>query len=242
MTTTPNLQLPYLMAAQAQKHVTLNEALRTLDAIVNLSVLDRDLSAPPASPDEGDRYLVAAGASGAWSGKSGLVAAFQDGAWAFYAPRTGWICFVADEAVALAWNGSAWISTASGSGGASGTLAVAAHGASIGAAILEEEVTLSGASTDTAIAIPNRAIVLAVTTRTTAAIAGATSYGCGIAGEPTKFGNLLAITAGSTNSGVTGPTAFYAATPIRITANGGAFSAGKVRVAIHYLTCGVSAT
>ena len=32
MDSTPNLQLPYLMAAQAQKHVTHNEALRALDA------------------------------------------------------------------------------------------------------------------------------------------------------------------------------------------------------------------
>ncbi len=240
MTTTPNLQLPYLIAAQAQKHVTHNEALRALDAIVHLSVLDRDLTAPPASPADGDRYLVAASATGAWSGKSGSVAAFQDGAWAFYQPRAGWIAFVADEAVVLAWNGSAWVG-AFGSGGSGGALAVSPHGATIGAAILEEEVTLAGASTDTAIAIPDRAIVLAVSTRTTVAITGATSYGCGIAGDTTKYGNLLSIAAGSTNSGVTGPTAFYAATPIRLTANGGSFTAGKVRVAIQYLTCGVPA-
>lgn len=240
MTTTPNLQLPYLIAAQAQKHVTHNEALRALDALLHLSVIDRDLAAPPASPADGDRYVVAAGATGAWSGKSGSVAAFQDGAWAFYQPRTGWICFVADEAAMLAWSGWAWVSM-SGSGGPSGTLAVSTHGATIGAAIIEEELTLAGASTDTTIAIPDRAIVLAVSTRTTVAITGATSYGCGIAGDTTKYGNLLGIAAGSSNSGVTGPTAFYAATPIRITANGGSFTAGKVRVAIQYLTCGVPA-
>ena len=74
------LNLPYLAAAQAQKHVTHNEALRTLDAIVQISVLDRDISSPPGSPAEGDRYIVAANPTGAWSGKTGAIAAFQDSA------------------------------------------------------------------------------------------------------------------------------------------------------------------
>ena len=47
---TTHLLLPYILAAQAQKHVTHNEALRILDGLVQLSVLDRDLAAPPGSP------------------------------------------------------------------------------------------------------------------------------------------------------------------------------------------------
>ena len=47
---TTHLLLPYILAAQAQKHVTHNEALRLLDGLVQLSVLDRDLTAPPGSP------------------------------------------------------------------------------------------------------------------------------------------------------------------------------------------------
>ena len=57
---TSNLLLPYILAAQAQKHVTHNEALRKLDALVQISVVDRDLAAPPASPAEGARYIIAA--------------------------------------------------------------------------------------------------------------------------------------------------------------------------------------
>ena len=64
----PNLLLPFILAAQAQKHVTHNEAIRLLDAIVQLSVLDCDLTAPPASPIDGDRYIVASGATGLWVG------------------------------------------------------------------------------------------------------------------------------------------------------------------------------
>ena len=66
--TSTHLLLPYLLAAQAQKHVTLNEALRLLDGLVQLAVLDRHLTAPPASPADGDRHIVASGATGAWAG------------------------------------------------------------------------------------------------------------------------------------------------------------------------------
>ncbi len=109
MDTSANLGLPYIMAAQAQKHVTHNEAIRALDAVVQLMVLDRDLTDPPVSPGDGDRYLVAVGASGDWTGQTGAIAAFQDGAWAFYAPAEGWIAWVADEDKALAFDGTDWV-------------------------------------------------------------------------------------------------------------------------------------
>lgn len=108
MDTTANLGLPYLMAAQAQKHVTHNEAIRALDAIVQIGVADRDLSAPPPTPADGDRYIVALGGSGAWSGKDQHIAAFQDGSWAFYAPQEGWLAWVSDEDVLVAWDGATW--------------------------------------------------------------------------------------------------------------------------------------
>jgi hypothetical protein len=106
---TPNLNLPYIMAAQAQKHVTHNEAIRRLDAIVQTSVVDRDLGAPPGSPVEGACYIVAAGATGAWTGREGEIAAYQDGAWAFYPPREGWIVWVCDEDLLCAWDGADWV-------------------------------------------------------------------------------------------------------------------------------------
>ena len=96
------------MAAQAQKHVTHNEAIRRLDAIVHLAVLDRDLAAPPGAPIEGARYIVAASPTGAWSGHTNHIAAFQDGAWAFYVPLEGWLAWIADEDVLAGWSGSAW--------------------------------------------------------------------------------------------------------------------------------------
>ena len=106
--TSTHLLLPYLLAAQAQKHVTVNEALRLLDGLVQLAVLDRHLTAPPASPADGDRYIVASGATGAWAGWDLNVAYRVDGAWMRLVPRPGWQAWVVDEASFLAWDGSAW--------------------------------------------------------------------------------------------------------------------------------------
>ncbi len=117
MVDTPNLGLPYILAAQSQKHVPHNEAIRALDAIVQLSALDRSLTAPPATPAEGDRYIVASSPTGAWSGQAEKVAAYQDGAWMFYAPKEGWISWVADENIAVAFDGAAWTALSAGGGG-----------------------------------------------------------------------------------------------------------------------------
>lgn len=61
-----------------------------LDGLVQLSVLDRDLTAPPGSPADGDRYLVASDASRDWAGWDLNVAFWTDGAWLRLPPRTGW--------------------------------------------------------------------------------------------------------------------------------------------------------
>jgi hypothetical protein len=117
MSETPNLKLPYLAAAQSQKHVTLNEALRALDAVIQLGVADRDATIPPASPAEGARYIVGSSPSGAWSGYAGQIAAWQDGAWMFHPPGEGWLAWAVDEEKLLVYNGAAWIPVAGSSGG-----------------------------------------------------------------------------------------------------------------------------
>lgn len=108
MSDTPRLALPLLAAAQAQKHVTHNEALLALDALVHLHVLDRDLTAPPADPADGDTYIVAAGASGAWAGEEGSIAYALDGGWRFLAPFAGLVAHLGDEATLIFHDGSGW--------------------------------------------------------------------------------------------------------------------------------------
>ena len=232
---TPRLGLPYVVAAQAQKHIPINESLARLDGLVQLAVESRALAAQPASPVAGGVWILPAGATGAaWAGQTaGSLMRFEAGAWEALAPAEGVLAWVKDENQVVAYDGAAWTPL---SATFRSTIAAASPGlANTRLEILEQEVTLSGASTATSIVIPNRAIVLAVSTRTTAAITGATAYNCGVAGEASKFGGSLGVAKNASNVGVVGPTAYYADTPVVLTAVGGNFVGGKVQVAIHVL-------
>ena len=120
-------------------------------------------------------------------------------------------------------------------------IAAAAHGANLQIGILETLVTLSGGSTNASVQIPANCIVLAVGARVVTAITGATSYEVGVSGNLSQFGSGLSISAGSTNYGLIGPTAFYSATTLTITATGGSFSGGQVRLSIAYMLANPSA-
>ncbi|MBA8876831.1 DUF2793 domain-containing protein [Phyllobacterium myrsinacearum] len=108
MVQTSNLQLPYIAPSQAQKHVTHNEAIRALDALVQLSLISRTLKEPPAKPKEGDRYFIPSGASAAWGGKDEQIAAWQDGAWAFFKPQDGWCAWMIAENCLAVFNQGQW--------------------------------------------------------------------------------------------------------------------------------------
>lgn len=108
MDRTPILDLPYILPQQAQAHVTHNEAIRALDALVQLTVLDRDLASLPGGPANGDRYIVGPGAADAWEGHEDDIAAWQDGSWVFSTPLAGWHGWLVDEAMFIMWSGTDW--------------------------------------------------------------------------------------------------------------------------------------
>lgn len=227
MTATPRLALPAIEAAQAQKHVTHNDALTLLDCLTQLTVESRTLTAPPGSPVDGACYIPASGASGAWSGWDNQLALYSGGGWQRIASVSGLKAWVKAERLTLTFEDGVWRDG----------IALSAHGGRVTLRAKEEEVTLAGSFVETADVafIPDRAIVLGVGSRTTMAIAGATSYAVGTAANTTQFGDLLSVAAGATNVGVVGPAGIYADTRVRITANGGAFTAGKVRLVVYFL-------
>ncbi|MCA0423784.1 MAG: DUF2793 domain-containing protein [Proteobacteria bacterium] len=106
-TQTTNLQLPLLAAGQAQKHVTHNEALLQIDALVQLSV-EGVVNVPPSSPAEGARYLVGTAPTGAFAGKAGRVAVVRDAAWRFHAPARGWLAYVVASDAIYTFTGTLW--------------------------------------------------------------------------------------------------------------------------------------
>lgn len=109
MTQTPNLALPYIAPGQALKHITLNEALRRLDALIHMSVISHELTAPPLSPGNEDRYLVPVGASGIWTDRTGDIAVFRDGEWDFITPLEGWTIWSKTNNQFHVWDGNHWI-------------------------------------------------------------------------------------------------------------------------------------
>lgn len=85
---------------------------------VHLSVKNRNLTAPPASPTAGDTHIVAVGATGSWAGHDTHVALWDGSAWLFAAPRSGWRADVEGEDVLVRFRSGIW-GAYPGSGGSS---------------------------------------------------------------------------------------------------------------------------
>lgn len=105
--TTTNLAMPFILPAQAQKHVIHNEALLVLDAVVQLTIAAATAT-PPASPVAGRCYLVADGAAGEWTGRDGRLAAWQDGAWTYLIPLPGWRAWFEEVGRLKIFDGTNW--------------------------------------------------------------------------------------------------------------------------------------
>jgi hypothetical protein len=114
---TPNLDLPLIAPAQAQKHVTHNEAIWAIDAMVHLSVPRAADDAPPSAPADGARHIVGSAPTGEWAGHEGEVAVRRDAAWHFAAPRAGWRAWSEEDGALLVHDGAAWRPQAGGGGG-----------------------------------------------------------------------------------------------------------------------------
>ncbi|MDO6732729.1 DUF2793 domain-containing protein [Marinovum sp. 2_MG-2023] len=108
MSNTTQLELPYLQPSQAQKHVTHNEALRLLDALVQLRVQGFDLVIPPPTPAEGDVFALGTGATGGWAGQDNMLAVWDGTAWGFVAPKEGWRSWGLATQELRIWDGGAW--------------------------------------------------------------------------------------------------------------------------------------
>lgn len=230
MSDTPNLTLPLLAAAQAQKHVTMNEALTRIDALTAPGAVSADVADPPGAAVDGDAYVVAAPATGEWAGRENDFAFRVNGGWDFASPRPGMRVWIADRNAPLVWSGAAWVADLVGP---------TVLGAHMQARLLVgDEVMAAGPSFQTSLTIPDRAVVIGVSARVTADIAGAgvTGWRVGVAGSTDRYGGGIGLVKDSTANGVTGaPVAYYGDTPLEIGAEGGDFTTGAVRLAVHYL-------
>lgn len=108
MALTSNLSITLVEQAQAQKEVTVNQAITKIDAVLNCGAIDKDIATPPGSPAEGDMYIIASGGTDDWNGHDGELTYFEQ-IWRFVSPNEGMRVFVNDENTAYVFDGSAWI-------------------------------------------------------------------------------------------------------------------------------------
>jgi len=115
--------------------------------------------------------------------------------------------------------------------------AIGANGSALRLNVAEIALSsLSGATVAATGVIPAGVLLVACAMRVTTAITGATSFSVGYTGSTSAFGSSLSIAAGATNSGLIGPNPFYNATSVILTAAGGNFSGGAVRLSLMYLS------
>ncbi|MEM9426695.1 MAG: DUF2793 domain-containing protein [Pseudomonadota bacterium] len=226
MPDTPKLGLPLVAPAQAQKHVTVNESLTRLDALVQLSLLSVGATVPPSSPDEGEAHGIGTSATGAWSGHEGRVAVFANGGWVFLTPEIGWQGW--SGGVRVQFDGAAW---------SEGAGALTANGAGfVHRSVEVDHAVQSGAVSTVAGVLPANAIVYGVTGRVLTAIGGATGFEIGVSGSTDRYGSGIGTSAGAWLRGLTGsPLTYYSDTDLILTAEGGSFDgSGTVRIAVHF--------
>lgn len=105
----PNLGLVYgWTLGESGWHAGMDANLKRLGAVVGLAVTSRTTTTPPASPAEGDRYIVPAGATGAWAGRTDQIAVRIAGAWEYHVPKVGWLAYIEDEQVLSVYRAGAW--------------------------------------------------------------------------------------------------------------------------------------
>lgn len=228
MSDTTRFSLPLLQAAQAQKHVTVNEALTRLDGLMQLRLLSVTLNTPPLTPQEGDAHAVANSAVNDWAGQEGNIALYVSGGWAFVPVTLGMRAYIADQNGWAGYDGTDW---------RMGLQSLSANGAGMQILVKEIDHTVgAGATSSVTLAIPGQTVVYGVTGRVLNDFTGTlTGYSVGVAGSDTRYGSGLSLSSGSWMRGLTGtPLTYYSDEDLILTAEGGDFAAGDIRLAIHY--------
>lgn len=230
MNETMRLAMPLLQPAQAQKHVTVNEALMRLDGLVNLVLQSASTAQPPAAVIDGQCWSVPTGAEGAWSGQAGRIAIGSNGGWMFLPPSAGMRAFIVDQGAGAIHDGAGWVA---------GAQSLGLLGSAMTAGFSEAEVTVTaGATFDTGVEIPAGVMVIGAVARVTQALTGTlTRWRLGSQGADDRFGQGLGKARNSWARGMLGtPMTYYSADTLVMTAEGGNFAGGRVSLAVHYLT------
>ncbi|WP_298093488.1 DUF2793 domain-containing protein [uncultured Sphingomonas sp.] len=112
MESSARMRLPLLVAGQAQKEITHNEALALIDLAVQPSVVEIGRNAPPAAPAHGEAWVVGAAPEGAWADHAGALAGWTAGGWRFMLPWVGFAVWNRADRGTARFDGEEWRRTA----------------------------------------------------------------------------------------------------------------------------------
>lgn len=73
------------------------------------SVIDKDLTTPPAGPIADDRYIISSVATGDWLTHEDEIAQWNGSSWDFLTPNEGWTVWVEDQDTNFTYNGTLWV-------------------------------------------------------------------------------------------------------------------------------------
>lgn len=227
MSNTYQFEMPLILSSQAQKHITVNEALARMDALSQLRFVSRSLSVPPSGPIDGEAYFTASSATGDWAGQGDKVAIFANGGWVYLSAKVGWQAWIEDENNKFQYDGTNWVATDSlGDGGTQTRTLEFDH------------IVQSGATNQTLVEIPSHASVFGISGRVIESISGVgvSSWQIGVGGAESRYGDQYGLDKNSYALGMSGqPQTYYSDTPLVITAQGGTFVGGTIRFRLHYI-------
>ena len=230
MSETQQFKLPLLQAAQAQKHVTHNEALAILDAVAQLRITSATQTVPPTGASDGDTYSVASPASGDWFSEDGKLAVSANGGWMFVTPKVGWTAWDVETGRYVVFDGLVWSAEIS---------ALSQTGAATRLRVVELEHSIqAGATNTTGSFLPQNCMVFGVTGRITEEIATdvPATLELGVAGSTNRYGSGYGTGLNSYIQSISSsPVTYYAGTGLQLTCTGGVFVSGKVQLSAHLL-------
>lgn len=110
MASSARLNLPLLAVGQAQKEVTVNEALQLLEMVTQPLCIGGPENTPALSPEVGESFLCGPNPEGAWSEHANALALWTDSGWRFVSAFDGMEVVSTTDGLRWRYRGGQWVS------------------------------------------------------------------------------------------------------------------------------------
>jgi hypothetical protein len=94
--------------SQAQKEVTVNEALFRIESVLNAGAVSKSIATRPDNPAPGAVYIIPDNPAWPWTGKTGQIAYWRDSFWSYIIPNRGLLLWVDDEKAHYIYANDGW--------------------------------------------------------------------------------------------------------------------------------------